>query len=272
MRCGANGQASTKSLPHALVLGRRDVGETQVLGDVRRDGRRDLRLGHLHPVVEEPVEQEAKTIAPRVRALEVDLPRVHAVDLLVRLGLAVADRDDEHEQFGVLLGDLGEELDEVERPAAPGELLGVREPVVPGLELVEDERRRRVLEELDQQLVARDVRPLVALRLPLALHVAAVGVAVEDEVPEELEVLTMEALADDVRLRSQLDLAELRLAEAQAPCAQPVRRDLWAREAVVERGEQVRLTLPALADEDDGLPATGADRLHGCEHDRRSGR
>jgi hypothetical protein len=37
-------------------------------------------------------------------------------------------------------------------------------------------------------------------------------------------------------------------------------------EAVVEGGEQVRLTLAALADEDDGLPVPRADRLHRGDH------
>jgi hypothetical protein len=167
----------------ALVLGGRDVGEAQVLRDVLLDGGLDLRRLHVHPVVEETVQQEAKAVAARVRPLEVDLARVHAVNLLVRLGLAVADRDDEHEQFGVLLGDLGEELDEVERPRLPRVLLRVREAVVPGLELVEDERRRRVLEQLDEELVAGDVGALVALRLPLALDVRAVRVALEERGP-----------------------------------------------------------------------------------------
>jgi hypothetical protein len=93
-----------------------------------------------------------------------------------------------------------------------------------------------------------------------------VRVALEEQVPQELVVLAVQALADDERLRAQLDLAELRLAEADAPGLQPLRRDLGAVEAVVEGSEQVRLTLAALADEDDGLPVPRADRLHRGDH------
>ena len=77
--------------------------------------------------------------------------------------------------------------------------------------------------------------------------------ALKEQVPQELVVLAMQALADDERLRAQLDLAELRMAESDAPGLEPLRRDLGAVEAVVESCEQVRLTLAALADEDDSV-------------------
>ena len=80
---------------------------------VRCDRRLDLCGLHLHPVVEQTVEEQAKPIAARVWALEVDADRVHAVNLLVRLGLAAANRDDEDEQLGMLL-DRAVEVDELE--------------------------------------------------------------------------------------------------------------------------------------------------------------
>ena len=149
--------------PHSLVFGGRDVGEPKVFRQVSGDRPGDLRIWHLHPVVEESVEKQSQPIAPRVRSLEVDLARVHAMNLLVRLRLAVPNRDDEDEEVRMLLRDLRQQLDEVECPRAPRELLRIRESVVPSLELVEDERGRRVLEEFEKKLVAGDVGLLVAL-------------------------------------------------------------------------------------------------------------
>ncbi len=80
------------------------------------------------------------------RPLEIDDDRVDALDLLEGVGLAVAHGHDQQELVGVLLGDLGQDLDEIEGPAPPRKLLGVGESVVPGLKFVEDQGRRGVLE------------------------------------------------------------------------------------------------------------------------------
>jgi len=186
----------------ALVFSGRHIGEAQVFVDMHLDGGFDLRRLHVHPVVEEAVQEQAKPISARVRAFEVDLAWVDAVDLLVGLRLAVANRDNEHEQLGVFLSDLREKLDEVERPCPPRELLGVRQAVIPGLEFVEDERRWCVLEQLNEEFIARNVGALVALCLPFALDVRAVRVAVEDKIPQEFVILAVEAFANDERSRA----------------------------------------------------------------------
>ena len=82
------------------------------------------------------------TVSLGLRSLKIDQHRVDPVDLLISVGVAVTNRDDQDKQLRVLLGDLGKNLDEVEGPVAPRILLGVRQPVIPGLELVQDEHGR----------------------------------------------------------------------------------------------------------------------------------
>ncbi len=113
---------------------------------------------------------------------------------------------------------------------------------------------------------AKNFGALVPQSLPLALDVRPMRVALEDEIPQELMVLAVKALADDERLRPQLDLTELGLAEADAPCLKPLRGDLRAIEAVVQGREQVRFSLTTLADQDDRLAMSRADRLHRGDH------
>ena len=83
----------------------------------------------------------------------------------------------------MLLGDLGKDLDEVERPVFPGVLLGVGQAVVPSLEFVQQEHRGGVLQQLEDQLVRRDISLGRAHALPLALDVGAVRMALEKQVP-----------------------------------------------------------------------------------------
>ena len=120
--------------------------------------------------------------------------------------------------------------------------------------------------ELEKKLVAGNVGSLLALRFPHASDIAAVRVTVEEDGPEELKVLAMQALADHKRLRSQLQLPELRLSQTQAPVAKPIPGNLWTRKGVVEGRKQVRLTLAALTDEDDWLAASWPDRLYSGEN------
>ena len=53
----------------------------------------------------------------------------------------------------MFLRNFGQDLNEIERPVFPGILLGVGEPVEPGLELIQKEHHRGVMEELKYQLI-----------------------------------------------------------------------------------------------------------------------
>ena len=73
--------------------------------------------------------------------------RIDAMHLLIGVASTVANRNHEHQQFRMLLGDLGQDLDEVERPVLPGVLLGVGQTVVPGLKFVKQQHRGTVLKQ-----------------------------------------------------------------------------------------------------------------------------
>ena len=83
----------------------------------------------------------------------------------------------------MLLGDLRENLDEVERPVLPGILLGVGQAVIPCLKFVQQQHRRRVLQQFEDQLVRRDVGFGRAHTLPFALDVGAMRMAFEQQIP-----------------------------------------------------------------------------------------
>jgi len=63
-----------------------------------------------------------------------------AVNLLKRLRLIVADGHHQRQEIGMVVGDLGQQLDEVEGPVAPRVLLCVGQAVIPRLELVQQQR------------------------------------------------------------------------------------------------------------------------------------
>ena len=155
------------------------------------------------------MEQQLLAVAPSCRALEVSLDRPDAADLLKSVGVAVPHRYDQHEQLGVGLGDLGEDLHDVERPVPPRELLGVRQPVEPCLVLVENQRRRLAPEEFQQMIGTRHVGLLVAESLPHAAHLRPMRVALEQKIPQELVALAVQALADDVHSVTQRERGEL---------------------------------------------------------------
>ena len=178
-----------------------------------RDQRFDGAAGDLQAVVEQTVQQHAAAILldalGAAARLEVDGDRVDAMHLLVGVAAAVAHRDHQHQQVGALLGDLRKNLDEVERPVLPRVLLGVGEAVVPRLELVQQQHCRLVLQQFDDELVGRNFGLGCALTFPLALDVGAMGVILEQHIPQEFVAVPMQALADDVHPIAQGDLADI---------------------------------------------------------------
>src|SRR5438128_895292 len=122
----------------------------------------------------------------------------------------------------MLLGDLGENLDEVEGPAAPRVLLGVRQPLEPRLKLVQNEQRGLLLEHLDEDQVAGHVGLLVAEALPLALEEFPVRVPLEQNVPEKLVPMKVEALGDHAAVGTQLDSLNFWPFQLAGPLGQPL--------------------------------------------------
>ena len=74
--------------------------------------------------------------------------RIYAVNLLDSLRLIVSDRSNEHEQIGVVIGDLGEQLDEVKRPSLDLRLWTITQSIKPRLEFVEEQNGRLRLKHL----------------------------------------------------------------------------------------------------------------------------
>ena len=251
-----------------IVLGRRSPAQPQVFGDVDLGGPLDLFVRDLQAVLEQTVEQQLLAVASGGRALEVGLDRSDAADLLKGVGVAVPYRCDQYEQLGVGLGDLGEELHDVERPRAPRVLLGVRQPVEPGLVLVENQRRRLAPEEFQQMIGARHVGLPVAESLPHAAHFRPVRVALEQKIPQELVALAVQALADDVHPVTQRERCELLVFATLRPSLQPSAGGGGVGEGVVQQRHQVRLALPAFPDEDERAAAA---RTHGFERLERVG-
>jgi len=163
----------------AAMLSRASILQAQKFGNMVGDQALDLAISYLKTVLEQTVEQQTQSVVFGGWPLKVNNGGVHTLDLLKSIRVSISNRHNEHKQVGVFLGDLGQNLDEIEGPGSPGVLLGVGEAVIPRLEFIEDECRRRMLEEFQQNLVAGHIGPLVAGRLPLAFTVSAVRVVVE---------------------------------------------------------------------------------------------
>ena len=220
---------------------------------------------NLKAVVEEAVQQHAAPVllnAFSVSAcLEVDGHRVDAVHLLVGVAAAVAHRDHQHQQVRALLGNLRQDLDEVEGPVLPRVLLGVRQAVEPCLELVQQQHRGGVFKQFENQLVRRDVGLRRTHALPLALDVGAVGVPLQQQVPKKLVPLTVQALTNHLHAAAKADLGDLRITQCGGPGIQPSTRRGGIVHRVIQRGHQVRLTKPSLTDHHDGAALVRAYSL-----------
>ncbi|MNR04945.1 hypothetical protein D3C85_1209430 [compost metagenome] len=199
----------------------------------------DIGSRDLQAVVEQTVQQHPPTILLDAfgvaTRLKINGDRVNAVYLLVGVAAAIAYRDDQHQQLGMLLGDLRQDLDEIKRPVLPRVLLGVGQAVVPRLEFVQ-QHRGSVLQQLKDQLVGRDVGLGRAHALPLTLDVGAVGMTLEKQIPQELVALAMQAFAEHEHLAAQSDLADLWVAQGRRPGVEPRACGGRVIHRMVERG------------------------------------
>ena len=199
----------------ALVLSGGHPHQTQALRHVRFNERSDLRFGDLQPVGEQTMQQHSASILLDPLGVaarhEVDGDRIDAMHLLIGVAATVTNRNHEHQQFRMLLGDLGQDLDKVERPVLPGVLLGVGQAVIPSLEFVQKQHRWGVLQQLEDKFVRRDVSFGRPHALPLALDEGAVGMALKQQVPKKLEALPVKTFADHRHPNAQTDLADLRI-------------------------------------------------------------
>ena len=261
--------AARELAPQAVVLGGRRLGQAQVLRHVDADERFDLRVRDLHAVLEQPVEEQLLPVLPGGRPLEVDQDRPDALNLLKGVGAAVAHRYHQHQAVRVFLGDLGENLHEVERPGPQRGLPGIGEAVVPGLEFVEHQRGRRARDQLQQQVVAGHVGLAVAAPLPHAAHLRPVRVTVEQQLPQVPVALAVQALADHVHPAAQRQVGQRAVAQAVGPGGEPAVRRVWIGEAVVQQPQQVRLALAALADQHQWPAASGAGGFERRQRVRR---
>lgn len=146
-----------------------------------------------------------------------------------------------------------------------GNCLVFGQAVVPGLKFVEDQGRRGVLKQLQQDLVAGDLGFLVAQPLPFSPAIATVRMVVEQQVPEELVALAVQALGDDMHAGAQGDLADLGVAQGVGPVVQPVAGGRMVGQGVIERRHQVRFSLPPLALEGDGATLARTRRRDGLD-------
>ncbi len=249
----------------ALLLGWRYVEQTEGFGDVRLNQRFDGIAGDLQSVVEQAMQQHAAAILldalGTAGRLEVDGDRVDAMHLLVGIAAAVAHRDHQHQQIGALVGNLRKNLDEVECPVLPRVLLGVGEAVVPCLEFVQQQHRRLVLQQFDNELVGRNFGLRCALTFPLALDERALWVILKQHVPQEFVAVAMQAFADHVHPVAQGNPADACVGQRDRPCIKPSIGRGRIGHCMVQRGHQVRFTEAALTNHDHGATLVGANGL-----------
>ena len=180
-----------KLFPGTLMLCWRDILEPDIFADVYLDRLRNFVACHLDAVIKEAVQEKTKAILLCRRPLKVNNDRVDPLNLLKGVCVSVANGNDKYQQIGVLLGDLREDLNEVEGPVAPWILLGIRQPVIPRLEFVQDECGRCAFEHFKQNFVTGNIGLLVSQAFPFALTVISIRVLIEEEVPQEFVMLTM---------------------------------------------------------------------------------
>ena len=130
---------------------------------------------------------------------------------------------------------------------APRILLGIGQAVIPRLELVEQQRSGLRLEHFNEQVNARHVGTCRTHSFPFALDVAALGMPVEEDVPQMLVSLLVEALRDDAEVRAELQRRQLRAVQARRPVRQPLGRLSRVFHCVPQRGHQMRFALTAPA-------------------------
>ena len=219
------GPRHRKFAPPAVLVGGRYGQETEVLGDMRCDKRLHVGHGDLQTVLEQAMQQHAASVFLNLLRIaaghEINGDRVNAVHLLIGVAAAVAYRDHQYQQIRSLFGDLREDLDEGESPVLGGLLLGVGQTVEPGLELIEQQHHRLLLQELYHQGVRKDVGGGSSCALPLAPDEHAVRMVLQQHVPQKLVPLAVQAVADDEHAAAQLDRGEFGGIDGLGPVFEP---------------------------------------------------
>ncbi len=188
------------------------------------------------------------------------------MDLLIRICLPVPDGYYQHEKLRVLLRNLGKHLNHVRRPGSPRVLLGISQSVEPGLELIENERCRLLLEKLHDQVRWGYVCLLRSQALPLAANEISMWVAFEQKVPEKLILLPVQALADDEHTVAHRQVRNLIVLDTVSPIEKPLFRGRPIGKGVVQNAHNVRFALTPLTDEDKRKPPSRTDGLDRFEH------
>src|SRR5437870_5335655 len=136
---------------------------------MRRDESLDVAIGDIQPILEDTVQQKTLTVALCLTALKIDQHGIYAANLLESLRLIVADRSNEYEQIGVVIGDLGEQLDEVKRPSLNLGLWTITQSIKPRLEFVEEQYGGLRFKHLKEQVTARHIGFGIAFAKPFSL-------------------------------------------------------------------------------------------------------
>ena len=134
MRC--EGPSLDEITAQLFDLRWRHIEKTDIFIEMRLNDCPNRAVADLQAVLEQTMQQQPATISLCARTFEIDLDGIDPVNLLVGVGRAIPDGDDQHEEIGIFLRDFRKNLDEVECPILPGILLGVGEAVVPCLEFV----------------------------------------------------------------------------------------------------------------------------------------
>src|SRR5208282_2492229 len=100
----------------------------------------------------------------------------------------------------MVIGDLGEQLDEVKRPSLVFRLWTVTQSIKPCLELVEQQCGWLRLKHLKEQVDAGHVGFGIAFAKPFAFDELALRVPLKQDFPQELKSLLVEAFSNDAKI------------------------------------------------------------------------
>src|SRR5262245_47317303 len=87
----------------SIIFYRGHFGEAEIFREMRGNKLLDVTRRNIQSVLEEPMQQEASSVAFRVRSLKIDSHRVHPVNLLIGIGSSIADGNHQHKQLGMIL-------------------------------------------------------------------------------------------------------------------------------------------------------------------------
>ena len=110
----------------------------------------------------------------------------------------------------MVIGDLGEQLDEIKRPSLGFRFWTIAQSIKPRLEFVEEQCGWLRLKHLKKQVDAGHVGFGIAFAKPFSFDELALRMAVKQDVPQELESLLMEAFSDDEKICAELESFQFR--------------------------------------------------------------